>query len=962
MNNLQLSVLLSAMDKMSTPMQNASKSVNTLSDALNKNKKIRSQLTRDDKQNSASIEKYRNTLNPLINRLSALRAEQEKAQQTANRLSKRLKELTNPSDAYRLRVENAQQSVKKLKAEEVELSNKLQRARAELAKSGITANSLSQRQNELRSKLKSANSEISKQSAELKKLNAQQAKYNAYRGKVEKLKDLSGRAQILGAQSMAAGATISTPIVSSVNDFMSFEDAMLGVARQVQGLKDDAGNLTPEFDVWKQKIQDLSKELPLTTVQIAEMITSAARMDTPKEELEDFVRLSTQMATAFDAANPDELVDQFGKVTKNFKLSAQGGRELADVINYLDDNAISKGTSIIGFMNRVGGVASIAKISDKNMAALGSTLQTLGADEETSSTAVNSIFSRLAIAGNHKQVDTGLALLKLDSKAIAKGMVTDAQGTLMKVVQKIKKLPEAQQIAVMKNLVGQDHVKTMAKLVGNTEEWVRQIELANSEQAKGSMAREFDTRMKALSSSWALLKNRLFNMNSTVGGLLAPTLKDLMDKIGGIIDSVQNWINTNPVLAENLMKIIALIGVSLSSVGALSLAFSFLAYPIARVGLGLKNLNAIFPNVSGKAKGLINVLTSWKATGRALLPFLKTLGSGLIKLLNPMTYLKGGLNLVIGTVRMLISAITLLISPIGIIVAAIAAGAVLIYANWEKVQAFFGGFWEGLKSGLAPVLAAFEPLVAIFQKVVGWIMDAVKWFSDLITPVKQSQEQLDAAANAGKKFGEWLAAGIDIVTKPLQWLMDAIEWVLGKMPSVDSSAEKVSKLSQGSATTIAQVATDQAYDTLSQPKPKLENKWVGGLVKGYANGGYTGDGGKYEPKGIVHGGEYVMTKAATSRLGTPLLNALNYGKNAVLATGLGVSVAMAQPIKVDDRAPLRPTQTQAVQVPQPMNITIEVNAAQGLDEKAIAREIARQLAQIQYQQQAKARSSYRDRE
>ena len=241
-------------------------------------------------------------------------------------------------------------------------------------------------------------------------------------------------------------------------------------------------------------------------------------------------------------------------------------------------------------------------------------------------------------------------------------------------------------------------------------------------------------------------------------------------------------------------------------------------------------------------------------------------------------------------------------------------------------------------------------------------MDAVKWFSDLITPVKQSQEQLDAAASAGKKFGEWLAAGIDIVTKPLQWLMDAIEWILGKMPSVDSSAEKVSKLSQGSATTIAQVATDQAYDTLSQPKPKLENKWVGGLVKGHANGGYTGDGGKYEPKGIVHGGEYVMTKAATSRLGTPLLNALNYGKNAVLATGLGVSVAMAQPIKVDDRAPLRPMQTQAVQVTQPMNITIEVNAAQGQDEKAIAREIARQLAQIQYQQQAKARSLLTDRE
>ncbi|MDO9663836.1 phage tail tape measure protein, partial [Glaesserella parasuis] len=120
---------------------------------------------------------------------------------------------------------------------------------------------------------------------------------------------------------------------------------------------------TPEYDLWKEKIQDLSKELPLTTTQIAEMITAAARMDVPKEQLEEFVRINTQMATAFDALNPDELVEQFGKVSKNFKLSAESSRELADAINYLDDNAISKGTEIIGFMNRVSGIAGIAKIS-----------------------------------------------------------------------------------------------------------------------------------------------------------------------------------------------------------------------------------------------------------------------------------------------------------------------------------------------------------------------------------------------------------------------------------------------------------------------------------------------------------------------------------------------------------------------------------------------------------------------
>ena len=57
-------------------------------------------------------------------------------------------------------------------------------------------------------------------------------------------------------------------------------------------------------------------------------------------------------------------------------------------------------------------------------------------------------------------------------------------------------------------------------------------------------------------------------------------------------------------------------------------------------------------------------------------------------------------------------------------------------------------------------------------------------------------------------------------------------------------------------------------------------KMLGGggkSAKGYANGGYTGDGGKYEPKGVVHGGEFVFTKEATKRIGTRNLYKLMRG-------------------------------------------------------------------------------------
>ena len=66
----------------------------------------------------------------------------------------------------------------------------------------------------------------------------------------------------------------------------------------------------------------------------------------------------------------------------------------------------------------------------------------------------------------------------------------------------------------------------------------------------------------------------------------------------------------------------------------------------------------------------------------------------------------------------------------------------------------------------------------------------------------------------------------------------------------------------------------------------------GGFVGGsqsFAVGGYTGDGGKYQPAGIVHRGEYVITKEATARLGRGYLDYLNYGKRG-FASGGGVAV------------------------------------------------------------------------
>ena len=65
-------------------------------------------------------------------------------------------------------------------------------------------------------------------------------------------------------------------------------------------------------------------------------------------------------------------------------------------------------------------------------------------------------------------------------------------------------------------------------------------------------------------------------------------------------------------------------------------------------------------------------------------------------------------------------------------------------------------------------------------------------------------------------------------------------------------------------------------------------------------------------------------------------------------------------MQVDTRAPIsaRPMMTQTS---QPMNVNITINAAQGMDERAIAQQVAKEIQRIENQRQARARSSMWDR-
>lgn len=115
--------------------------------------------------------------------------------------------------------------------------------------------------------------------------------------------------------------------------------------------------------------------------------------------------------------------------------------------------------------------------------------------------------------------------------------------------------------------------------------------------------------------------------------------------------------------------------------------------------------------------------------------------------------------------------------------------------------------------------------------------------------------------------------------------------------------------------------------------------WLGGLF-GFASGGYTGRGGTFEPAGIVHRGEFVMSKAATERLGVGNLEALHGAALRGYATGGFVGGSTPKAMQALGGAKAGPVVT--------INAPVTVNATGGTQEQNadLAYQVAKQTEQM----------------
>ena len=779
--NLNIRVAFSALNNMSRPVNAARQSAAALASQINQTKTSIKGLERQA---------------PSFARLTAAN------KKTTEQLAQAKEQARQMAAAYGpLRQRSAEQvaalnqqraAIRQLTQQQKGEQTQLNQLRASFYSEGIAISSASRATEQINQRTAQYNRQLAEQQRRLDAVNQAQARYSRAKETGEKM--MSG-----GMKTAAVGAATLVPVAAAVKSYSSLEDAMKGVAKQVNGLRDDSGNRTPQYEEMQRAIMDASEKLPMANgaVAYAALVEGGARMgvansDDPwqkqKADLLSFASMAAKASVAFELP-ADQLSESLGKIAGLYKIPTQNIEQLGDAINYLDDNAKSKGSDIIDVLQRVGGLAS--QLDYKQAAALGSTFLTLGTPAEVAASATNAMVRELSIATvQGKNFMQGLDALGLSAEKVQKSMSVDAMGTIISVLEASKKLAPDQQVANLTQIFGKEFGDDAQKLANNLPELRRQIELTQGAAAKGSMNRESDINKASLSAQWQLTKTGAVNAFSSAGETLRDPLMDIMLTVSKVVGSVRRWVEANPALVGSIMKVTAAIGALLVVMGGLMLSIGAVLGPMALVRLS-------FTSLAGEG-GIARLTGGVMRLGGA---FQWLAGS-------PMQALLSAGRMVFGPLITLLAGIS---APVWGLIALFAAVAVAVIKFWQPIKAFFSGFFTGLMAGLQPITqsfnAVFAPLAPIFNSIGNAISGVWEWFTKLLEPIQFSSEALASCTSAGETFGKVVGAAISALTLPIQAVAKGLGWILEKLGAIPDAAK--------AAQQVAQQMTPEAVNNLA---------------------------------------------------------------------------------------------------------------------------------------------------
>ncbi len=792
MDNLELKVVFSAVDKFLRPVNAITSGARAASKELRATKDALKALNDQQKL----VDNFRST-----NKALGIDSQRlEEARLKVKGIAEAMGTTAAPTAQMQRSFAAAREEASRLSANVNRLSESKQRLRQQLSAVGIDTKQLAGSQRDLKGKLELATSAVNKQSEALEAANKKMQRLKAAQADLAKSRETAGKLQGTGAKLMAGGAAITAAGSIPVMAYAKAEDA----ATQLQvALMRSNGEVGESYKAINDLANQLGNKLPGTTSDYQNMMTMLVRQGMSSKAIlgglgEATALLGVQLKMPMEAAA--EFASKLQDATRTTEKDMLG---LMDVIQRTFYLGVDQNNMLEAFKG-LGPVMDMIKVKGlegtKALAPFVVMMDQAGMRGESAGNAIRKVVGR---SMNRDFINKLLEDMKKFEGFKDKSLkldFTDGNGEfggfdkMMAELNKLKKYDTVTRLQLLSRIYGDDKEtnEVLSKIIEQGKDGYNEV-IAKM-QAQADLRTRVDKQLNTLNNLWDAASGTFTNAIVAFGESIAPELHATAVWLGKVAGGVQAWAKENPKLAAGIMTVVKWIGLGLIALGGLAVAAGTILGPLALLKFSMVTLGIS--------------------------------GSGALSMLG------GGFNIVMRGIGMLGAA--LMAHPILALISLIAAGAIYIWQNWDtlgpkffalvdKISGYFGGLKDrALESGrqmidgmIDGITGRWEALratvVGVADASIGWIKEKLgikspsRVFAELGGYTMQGFEQglvggengpLGAISGMSKKLAG-IVAGVAIGGASM-----AGDFQLDGRPPINTSALAGSRSSAGGGDTF----------------------------------------------------------------------------------------------------------------------------------------------------------------
>lgn len=397
---------------------------------------------------------------------------------------------------------------------------------------------------------KEAQQQVAAYQKQLKALSDQQKSLRNAMDTKQEASDRFGQAKGRLSGAATTVGIAAAPLAAATAAAVQFESAMADVRKVVDF------ETPQQFKEMNADILALSQSLPMSAEGIAQIVAAGGQSGIAREDLMAFAQDAVKMGIAFDIT-ADQAGEMMAKWRTAFAMSQDEVVTLADKVNYLSNVTAASSGDISDIVTRVGPLGEVAGVNAGQIAAMGASMAGVGVQSEIAATGIkNMMLGLVSGASATKSQAEAFATLGLNAADVAQRMQTDAQGTIIDVLTRIRELPKEAQAANLKDLFGSESISAIAPLLTQLDNLKTNFErVGEASQYAGSMQAEYEARAGTTANQLQLTKNNIMALAVSVGSVLLPPLNELLSSASTVIGTMADWAAQNPEITSGLLTV-----------------------------------------------------------------------------------------------------------------------------------------------------------------------------------------------------------------------------------------------------------------------------------------------------------------------------------------------------------------------------------------------------------------------